>query len=131
MKIRLSNAYELPVTNTREHECLRVVKLDELIFHASCVMVMLLLLLPMKNVNGKPVPTVVFDGLPSIFHAYLVCLMGACYASVCSIYTRDIKPKIAWFYSAFALAFMALSLVLLFLAAALAGIRFLFPYSLF
>lgn len=83
--------------------------LDEVIFTVSCISALLLLQLPMEYIDEKPVPTVIFKGHPSIFHAFLICLMGSCFGSVCSIHLRERKPKVARFYYLFGVASMVLS----------------------
>ncbi|KAJ9147458.1 hypothetical protein P3X46_029620 [Hevea brasiliensis] len=133
MKIRLLLAEELPTRCQPEralqqgnynYKGLRS-HLDEVIFTVSCLTAIVILHLPMDYIDGKPVPAVVFHGHPHIFHAFLVCLMGSCYGSVCSMYLRERKPKIAKFYYFFALVSSVLALAIFFWAAVPASLLWL------
>ncbi|KAJ0042441.1 hypothetical protein Pint_18889 [Pistacia integerrima] len=77
----------------------------------------------MTNINGKPVPTFIFAAQPSSFHAFLICIMGACYTSICSIHLRGRKPKVARLYNGLAVVSLAASLLVLLAAAVCAVLK--------
>ncbi|KAG6751212.1 hypothetical protein POTOM_045731 [Populus tomentosa] len=54
---------------------------------------MFLNLLPQENIDGNPVPTVIFKGHASIFHAFVISVIFAFTGSFCSLMI-DKKPKI-------------------------------------
>lgn len=100
----------------QEGYCVKI-HFDEVIFSASCMTLLIVLQLPIASYHGKPVPVFVFTGLPPAFHAFLICLMGACYSSVCSIHIRKTQPKLARFYYAFAVLSMFASFAITFCCA--------------
>ena len=105
---------QVPAGTCCEHQnCLKI-QWDEVIFTASCMTTLIVLQLPMTNASSKPVPLFVFGNVPPAFHAFLVCLTGACFGSVCSIHIRKTNPKIASFYYAFSVLSMSASLAIAF-----------------
>lgn len=75
--------------------------------------VTLILLFPYEQVNGNPVPTVIFKGLPSTFHAFLLSTVMAFSGAFNALMLSANKPKIARFCSYYSMAFMASAVVLL------------------
>lgn len=75
--------------------------------------VTLILLFPFEQVNGNPVPTIIFKGHPSTFHAFLISVVMAFSGAFNALMLATNKPKIAKFCSHYSMAFMASAVVLL------------------
>ncbi|EEF28897.1 conserved hypothetical protein [Ricinus communis] len=132
VKIRLSLAQDWPIkceaiippqeTQQQQQQgrqwLTRLSHLDEVIFTVSCLTTIAILYLPMEYIAEKPVPSVIFHGHPSMFHAFLICLMGSCFGSVCSIHLRERSPKVGKFYHFFGVLSMVFSLAVFLFAAA-------------
>jgi len=69
--------------------------LEELIFGIAFAAVFGILQLPLEDVGGNPVPTVLFKDKPSFFQAFLICLTSAFTSAVITIFLRQGYPKIA------------------------------------
>lgn len=67
---------------------------------------MFLNLLPQENIDGNPVPTVIFKGHPSIFHAFVISVVFAFTGSFCSLMI-DKKPKVSRFFAYLSVISMA------------------------
>ncbi|KAJ4830090.1 hypothetical protein Tsubulata_050353 [Turnera subulata] len=59
----------------KEEKLLRAV--TKLILWVSCWTPVILRSLPLEYIDGNPVPTVVFKGHPSIFHAFVISIILA------------------------------------------------------
>lgn len=68
---------------------------------------MFLNLLPQENIDGNPVPTVIFKGHASIFHAFVISVIFAFTGSFCSLMI-DKKPKVSRFFGYLSVISMAL-----------------------
>ncbi|GMH15242.1 hypothetical protein Nepgr_017083 [Nepenthes gracilis] len=51
--------------------------------------------LPFELIDGYPVPTVIFKGRPSYFHAFVVLLMCTFSCSLITFLVRQLRPKLA------------------------------------
>lgn len=81
---------------------------DELIFILSCLVALLFLHLPMEDLDSNvPVPTFLFKGRPSAFHAFLVGLTGASCGITCSMHLRERSPKASRIFRCFGRGAMA------------------------
>lgn len=69
---------------------------EDVITPAAFISVFALLLLPYKKIDGNPVPTVVFNDLPSYFHAFVLGLNFAFCGGVMTISLRQLYPKVAF-----------------------------------
>ncbi|KAJ6885189.1 hypothetical protein NC652_032014 [Populus alba x Populus x berolinensis] len=67
---------------------------------------MFLNLLPQENIDGNPVPTVIFKGHASIFHAFVISVIFAFTGSFCSLMI-DKKPKVSRFFGYLSVISMA------------------------
>ncbi|KAI8007972.1 hypothetical protein LOK49_LG07G02990 [Camellia lanceoleosa] len=61
----------------------------ESIMVASFTFTTLLLLLPCDYIDGSPVPTIIFKGLPSTFHAFVVSLIFAFSGALSALLIHD------------------------------------------
>ncbi|KAL7249895.1 hypothetical protein ACSBR1_011972 [Camellia fascicularis] len=61
----------------------------ESILVASFTITTLLLIIPCEFINGSPVPTLIFAGLPSTFQAFVVCLVFAFAGSLSALLIND------------------------------------------
>lgn len=86
------------------------------IFSLSFQTVILILLIPYEQVNGNPVPAIIFKGLPSTFHAFVLSIVMAFTGAFNALMLATNKPKIAKFCSYYSMACMA-SAVALFISA--------------
>ncbi|KAF7850732.1 hypothetical protein BT93_L5081 [Corymbia citriodora subsp. variegata] len=68
---------------------------EELILILSFMAAFLLLQLPFEEVNGNPVPKVVFSKRPTCFHTYLLALNFAFTGAAMTMSLRDKCPKAA------------------------------------
>uniref|UniRef100_A0A0A0KT20 PGG domain-containing protein n=1 Tax=Cucumis sativus TaxID=3659 RepID=A0A0A0KT20_CUCSA len=78
--------------------------------------VTLILLFPYEQVNGNLVPAIIFKGLPSTFHAFLLSIVMAFSGAFNALMLATNKPKIAKFCSYYSLGFMVSAVVLFFWA---------------
>ncbi|KAJ0042799.1 hypothetical protein Pint_19092 [Pistacia integerrima] len=109
----------------------RLLYSDELIFHATVITPMLVvLLLPMTYIDGNWVPTVIFHDQQATFQAFLFCILGACFGSGYSMVFRTSEPKIASVTYTVAVASIATSIALFLWAAAFSGFRSCLPLLL-
>ncbi|KAI8011588.1 hypothetical protein LOK49_LG06G01019 [Camellia lanceoleosa] len=85
----------------------------ESILVASFTIVIVLLILPCEYNDGNPIPVVIFKGLPSTFHAFVVCLVFAFTGSLSGLLIQDMH-FLAKFceYSSMACMTSALALLL-------------------
>ncbi|KAE8648779.1 hypothetical protein Csa_009128 [Cucumis sativus] len=67
-------------------------------------------------VNGNLVPAIIFKGLPSTFHAFLLSIVMAFSGAFNALMLATNKPKIAKFCSYYSLGFMVSAVVLFFWA---------------
>ncbi|KAK3420781.1 hypothetical protein EUGRSUZ_G01572 [Eucalyptus grandis] len=70
-------------------------RVEELILVLSFMAAFLLLQLPFEEVDGNPVPRVVFSKRPACFHAYLLALNFAFTGAVMTMSLRKKCPKAA------------------------------------
>ncbi|GMN20174.1 hypothetical protein TIFTF001_048703 [Ficus carica] len=70
-------------------------QLEEVILWASIAISFALVLLPYENINGKPLPAVIFKGQSSAFHNFILALNFALFGSFVAISLRGIYPRIA------------------------------------
>ncbi|CAK7322517.1 unnamed protein product [Dovyalis caffra] len=82
-------------------------------------------LLPQENIDGKPVPTVIFKGHPSIFRAFVIAVIFAFTGSFCSLMINN-KSKITWFFGYLSVISMASALWLVVLPLFLDGFKWVF-----
>ncbi|KAL7249886.1 hypothetical protein ACSBR1_011963 [Camellia fascicularis] len=87
----------------------------ESILVASFTIAIVLLILPCEYIDDSPVPTVIFKGLPSTFHAFVVCLIFSFTGSLSALLIHD-TSFLAKFCEYSSMAFMASALSLLFCA---------------
>ncbi|KAH7841790.1 hypothetical protein Vadar_034408 [Vaccinium darrowii] len=80
--------------------------LEELIFGTAFLTVFGILQLPLEDVGGNPVPTVLFKDKPSFFHAFLLSLNFAFTGAGITIFLREGYPKIARHSRRLAIAFI-------------------------
>ncbi|CAL5390929.1 unnamed protein product [Camellia sinensis] len=85
----------------------------ESILVASFTIVIVLLILPCEYIDGNPIPVVIFKGLPSIFHSFVVCLVFAFTGALSGLLIQDMH-FLAKFceYSSMACMTSALALLL-------------------
>lgn len=69
--------------------------LEEIIFGMAFLTVFGFLQLPLEDVGGNPVPTILFKDKPSFFHAFLLSLTFAFTGAGITITLREKHPKIA------------------------------------
>uniref|UniRef100_A0A2P2QR84 Uncharacterized protein n=1 Tax=Rhizophora mucronata TaxID=61149 RepID=A0A2P2QR84_RHIMU len=86
-----------------------------LVLYVSGITGLLLHLLPSEIVGDTRVPKVIFIGLPSLFHAFVICICFAFIGAFSSLLTQD-RPKYAKYekfarLSAVAFLLLALSAV--------------------
>ncbi|KAK9279967.1 hypothetical protein L1049_013651 [Liquidambar formosana] len=84
----------------------------ESILFVSFTTATILILLPYEYIDGNPVPTVIFKGLPSIFHAFVISIMFA-FSGACNALLIPNKPSIVRFCRYYSLASMASAIALL------------------
>lgn len=80
--------------------------LEYIVCISSLIIGSILMLVPYETIDGNPIPTIIFKGLPSEFHAFVVFIIFAFAASYCAI-LMDSKVKFARFcryYSMFSMA---------------------------
>ncbi|GMP53452.1 hypothetical protein CsSME_00018902 [Camellia sinensis var. sinensis] len=88
-------------------------KILESILVASFTITTLLLIIPCEFINGSPVPTLIFAGLPSTFQAFVVCLVFAFSGSLSALLINDSSFLVKFCeYSSMASMTFALSLLL-------------------
>ncbi|KAL7218548.1 hypothetical protein ACSBR2_011753 [Camellia fascicularis] len=61
----------------------------EFILVASFTITTLLLIIPFEYIDGNPVPTVFFKGLPTTFQAFVVCLVFSFSGSLSALLIHD------------------------------------------
>ncbi|KAL7218535.1 hypothetical protein ACSBR2_011740 [Camellia fascicularis] len=84
----------------------------ESILVASFTITTLLIILPSEFINGSPVPSLIFKGLPSAFHAFVVCLVFAFSGAFSALLIHD-TSFIAKFSKYSSMASMTSALALL------------------
>ncbi|KAJ0100317.1 hypothetical protein Patl1_21573 [Pistacia atlantica] len=84
----------------------------------------------MTYIDGNWVPTVIFDDQQATFHAFLFCILGACFGSGYSMVFRKSEPKIAGVSYTFAVASIATTIAIFLWAAAFSGFRSCLPLFL-
>ncbi|GMP53413.1 hypothetical protein CsSME_00018867 [Camellia sinensis var. sinensis] len=85
----------------------------EFILVASFIITTLLLIIPFEYIDGNPVPTIFFKGLPTTFQAFVVCLVFSFSGSLSALLIHD-TSLLAKFceYTSMASMTSALSLLL-------------------
>ncbi|KAL7249888.1 hypothetical protein ACSBR1_011965 [Camellia fascicularis] len=85
----------------------------EFILVASFTITTLLLIIPFEYIDGNPVPTVFFKGLPTTFQAFVVCLVFSFSGSLSALLIHDTSFLVKFCeYSSMASMTSALSLLL-------------------
>ncbi|KAL7249877.1 hypothetical protein ACSBR1_011957 [Camellia fascicularis] len=74
-------------------------KILESILVASFTITTLLLIIPCEFINGSPVPTLIFAGLPSTFQAFVVCLVFAFAGSLSALLINDSSFLVMFCYN--------------------------------
>nr|DAD31581.1 TPA_asm: hypothetical protein HUJ06_010432 [Nelumbo nucifera] len=106
----------LPITNKLPHEVRT--RPEELICALSFMTVVSLIQLPYEYIDGNPIPTIIFGGQPSTFHAFLLSLVFSFSGAACTMMLREDYPKAARYCRRFGIAAFFVA-VLIFLWAAL------------
>ncbi|OVA12541.1 hypothetical protein BVC80_9011g56 [Macleaya cordata] len=70
-------------------------RIEEPIFGLSFITAMVLVQLPYEDINGNPVPTIIFHDQPSVFHAFVLAVNFAFTGAVITLCLREEFPKIA------------------------------------
>lgn len=73
---------------------------------SSLIIGSILMLIPYESIDGNPVPTIIFKGLPSEFHAFVMLIIFAFAASYCAI-LMNTKVKFARFCRYYSMISMA------------------------
>ncbi|KAJ4975002.1 hypothetical protein NE237_008176 [Protea cynaroides] len=113
----------LPVTVNKALPSVMRERPEEVVF-ALCYMTLLTLIqLPFEKIGGYRVPTFLFKGKPSIYHAFFVSLMFAFSCSASCMTGREEYTKAVSFCRRLAIISILVSAVILMWVAALAGFR--------
>ena len=73
----------------------------------------ILVALPFEQVESNRVPTVVFKGLPSAFHAFVISLIFAFNGAFCGLIIHNYQPKIVRIFSYHSIVSMASAICIL------------------
>nr|DAD35148.1 TPA_asm: hypothetical protein HUJ06_005788 [Nelumbo nucifera] len=76
---------------------------EELIYALSFMIVISLIQLPYEYIDGNPIPTVIFKGQPTTFHAFILSLVFSFSGSACAMMLREHYPKAAGYCRRFGL----------------------------
>ncbi|KAK9274467.1 hypothetical protein L1049_021715 [Liquidambar formosana] len=90
----------------------------ESILVLSFTTAIILVLLPHECISGNPVPTIIFKGLPSTFHTFVISVIFAFSGAFTALMIQN-KPKISRFCRYYSMAGMASAAVSLFWALSL------------
>ena len=93
------------------------------IIYASCTLGTFFMLLPHEQVDGSPVPIVVFKDRPIAFHGFLVSIMLSFTCSFSALMIQH-RPRVEIFFRVYAMASMISALVILLCAATRWGFRY-------
>ncbi|KAK9997471.1 hypothetical protein SO802_022157 [Lithocarpus litseifolius] len=93
------------------------------IIYASCTMGTMFMLLPHEQVDGSPVPTLVFKDRPIAFHAFLISIMFSFTGALTALLIQH-RPRIERYCRVYAMASMLSALAILLYATALWGFRY-------
>ncbi|CAN6559814.1 unnamed protein product [Malus baccata var. baccata] len=85
----------------------------EFILYVSFTTATVLLQVPHEYINGTPIPTVAFRCLPSIFYAFIICIIVAPSCAFSALMLASIKPNFARFTGFCSMASMSSAIVLL------------------
>ncbi|XAR51600.1 hypothetical protein NMG60_11006272 [Bertholletia excelsa] len=106
-------AHHDPAPKKQSRRSWRQAPPEEIVLGLSYLMGTSLFQLPMENINGNPVPTVIFGGRPTIFHAFVIGICASVCGAVGAFELRRRDPKLAGYYRRFAVGAMALTLSVL------------------
>ncbi|TQD86068.1 hypothetical protein C1H46_028379 [Malus baccata] len=85
----------------------------EFILYVSFTTATVLLQVPHEYINGTPIPTVAFRGLPSIFYAFIICIIVAFSCAFSALMLASIIPNFARLTGFCSMASMSSAVVLL------------------
>ena len=91
--------------------------------HAPWVPCSLFMLLPHEQVDGSPVPTLVFKDRPTAYHAFLISIMLS-FTGAFSAFLIQHRPRIERFCKAYAMTSMVSAIAILLYATDLWGFRY-------
>ncbi|KAL4632100.1 hypothetical protein ACB092_04G027500 [Castanea dentata] len=94
------------------------------IIYTSCTLGTMFMLLPREQVDGSPVPTLVFKDQPTAFHALLISIMFSFTDALTALLIQH-RPRIERFCRVYAMASMLSALAILLYATAFCGFRYL------
>lgn len=101
-----STTDQLPFSSPTRWGC------EEYILFISYVIGMSVRYLPAEDIDGYPIPTIIFKGQPKTYQTFLLGIVGAFSFSIATIYIRQPTPKLAAYVRRFAIFSMASSLSL-------------------
>ncbi|KAF3959047.1 hypothetical protein CMV_016103 [Castanea mollissima] len=87
------------------------------IIYASCTLGTIFMLLPHEQVDGSPVPILVFKDQPKAFHAFLISIMFS-FTGAFSALLIQRRPRVERFCRVYAMASMMLAIAILLYAIA-------------
>ncbi|KAK9997480.1 hypothetical protein SO802_022166 [Lithocarpus litseifolius] len=87
------------------------------IIYASCTLGTVFMLLPHEQVDGSPVPILVFKDQPKAFHAFLISIMFS-FTGAFSALLIQRRPRVERFCRVYAMASMILAIAILLYAIA-------------
>ena len=93
------------------------------IIYTSCTLGTMFMLLPREQVDGSPVPTLVFKDQPTVFHAFLISIMFSFTGALTALLIQH-RPRIERLCRVYAMASMLSALAILLSATALCGLRY-------
>ncbi|KAL3501573.1 hypothetical protein ACH5RR_036022 [Cinchona calisaya] len=103
-----------PIKHT-ERSSLDLISFNNLIISSAAAA--LLSWIPFEeNADGNRVPTIIFKGQPTSFHAFVFFLMFGFSASFCALVSYN-RPKVAKFFRSGSIIFLASAAAVLFYAA--------------
>ncbi|GMH15233.1 hypothetical protein Nepgr_017074 [Nepenthes gracilis] len=103
-------------------------RVGETLAAVAFLSVFLLLELPFEQVDGNPVPAVIFGGRPSLFHAFVLLLNGTFASGLIAPFLRQQYPRISQCCRHIAVLFMVTA-VAIFLGLAMVDLLPLLPVS--
>ncbi|GMY32695.1 btb/poz and math domain-containing protein 2 [Fagus crenata] len=92
------------------------------IIYASCTLGTIFMILPHEQVDGTPVPIVVFKDRPTAFHAFLISIMLS-FTGAFSAMLIQHRPRVERFCRVYAMASMVSAISILLYTTALWGFR--------